>query len=87
MLQGALSERIVTVDQRFKVELNETRTVLLFASKGGTLIATWLDNAIFFFQVELNETAVSSVLLSQSGYSGARIATWLDNVIFFFRLN
>ncbi len=42
------------------------------------LITTWLDNAIFFVQVELNETAVSSVLLSQSGDSGALIATWLD---------
>ncbi len=49
----------------------------------GALIATWLDNAIFFRSVELNETAVPSALLSQSGDSGALIATWLDNAIFF----
>jgi hypothetical protein len=79
-----LSERSVTLDQRFKVELNETRTVvLLFASEDDALIATWLNNAIFLVQVELNETAVSSVLFSQSGNSGALIATWLDNAILF----
>jgi hypothetical protein len=41
----------------------------------------------FFFQVELIETAVSPVLLSQSGNSGALIAMWLENAIFLFRLN
>jgi hypothetical protein len=49
----------------------------------GALNATWLNNAIFFFQVELNETAVSSVLLSQSGDSGALTVMWLDNTKFF----
>jgi hypothetical protein len=42
-----------------------------------------LENAIFFVQVELNETAVSSVLLSQSGDSGALITAWPNNAIFF----
>jgi hypothetical protein len=40
----------------------------------------------FFVQVELNETAVSSVLLSQSSDSGALIATWLENAIFFVQV-
>jgi hypothetical protein len=40
----------------------------------------------FFVQVEVNETAVSSVLLSQRGDSGALIAKWLENAIFFVQV-